>query len=197
MSESRARDQELKRLKRGKKKKLSDLTNEELQEQIKRLELEQRYLQLTPKHTSAGKQFISTIGNSVVKPAATNAARQYLEKQLKKALGLENSNTDPLKNLREAADRAQLQNRKEIAEEQIRKRAAERAASTVKESSDSSKSSGSSDRSNSGSVSEVTNFTVGNVSPSTANVGRVYTQNVLGGKSVAGLLPPGDDDRYK
>ena len=206
MAESRAHKEETKRINRNKKKKLSDLTNDELRERIARLELENRYKQLTPQHTSAGKQFLSTVSNQVIKPAATNAARQYLEKQLKKALGLNDTKDDPLKDLREAADRATLQNRKETAEEAIRnraKRAAEEAASNRSSDSGSSTnkaSSGTSKRSGSDSfdnVIEVTDFTVENVPPTTVNVGRVYTQNVLGGKSVAGLLPSGDRDRYR
>lgn len=196
----RKHEEEIKRTQRNSKKKISELTNDELRERIQRMELEQRYRQLTPKQQSKGQAFLSTVGNQVIKPAATNAARQYLEKQLKKALGLNDSNQsdDPLKKLREEADRASLQNRKEAAEEQIRNRAAKRAAES-NSSNDSSSSSSSSRSTRSSSydddVNEVTNFTVSDRSPTVTYAGHVYTQNVLSGKSIAGLLPPGDDDK--
>lgn len=198
--------EEVKRTQRNSKKKISELTNDELRERIQRMELEQRYRQLTPQQKSKGQAFLSTVGNQVIKPAATNAARQYLEKQLKNALGLNDSgNNDPLKKLREEADRATLQNRKEAAEEQIRNRAS-RAAQAAAEASSSSNSSGNSSNASSNNSSrssrsnsydddviEVTNFTVGDASPTVTYAGRVYTQNILGGKSIAGLLPPGDE----
>ena len=181
-------DEEVKRAQRNSKKKLSELTNDELRERIQRMELEQRYRQLTPQQKTKGQAFISTVGNQVIKPAATNAARQYLEKQLKNALGLNEKSDDPLKKLREEADRATLQNRKEIAEEAIRNRAAKAAESK-------SSTNSSSRRDSYDDVSQVTSFTIDDTPPSVTNVGRVYTQNVLGGKSIAGLLPPGDDDK--
>lgn len=192
-------DEEVKRAQKNSKKKLSELTNDELRERIQRMELEQRYRQLTPQQKTKGQAFISTVGNQVIKPAATNAARQYLEKQLKNALGLNEKSDDPLKKLREEADRATLQNRKEVAEEAIRNRAAKAAESKSggnASNSSSGGSSGSSRRDSYDDVTDVTNFTVGDTSPTVTNVGRVYSQNVLGGVSIAGLLGPGED-RYR
>lgn len=198
-------DEEVKKTQANSKKKISDLTNDELRDRIQRMQLENQYRSLMPRQESKGKAFVSTVANQVIKPAATNAARQYLEKQLKSALGLNDSgNSDPLKKLREEADRATLQNRKEAAEEQIRNRAAKRAAESNSNNDNSSGSSNdTSNKSNNNSsrssrsdtfddVIEITDFTVEDVPITVTNAGRVYSQNVLGGMSVAGLLGSGE-----
>ena len=89
------------------KKSVKNMTDKELSDAINRMQLEQRYNQLSPKKVKAGKKFISIVGNQVILPAATNIGRQYLEKQLKKSLGLNEQN--PLAALEKEVKRKNLE----------------------------------------------------------------------------------------
>ena len=89
------------------KKSVKNMTDKELSDAINRMQLEQRYNQLNPKKVKAGKKFISIVGNQVIFPAATNIGRQYLEKQLKKSLGLNEQN--PLAALEKEVKRKNLE----------------------------------------------------------------------------------------
>jgi succinylglutamate desuccinylase len=66
------------------------MSDEELEKSINRMRLEQRYNQLNPKKTSAGKRFVNATMNNVIKPAVTEAARNtlrsVLEDQMRKAV---------------------------------------------------------------------------------------------------------------
>lgn len=55
-----------------KKKRLSEMSDDELQARIKRLELEKRYRDLTPKQTHRGRDFVSR----VLESSAENIAKQ-------------------------------------------------------------------------------------------------------------------------
>ena len=89
------------------KKSIKNMTDKELSDAINRMQLEQRYNQLNPKKVKAGKKFIGIVGNQVILPAATNIGRQYLEKQLKKSLGLNEQN--PLAALEKEVKRKNLE----------------------------------------------------------------------------------------
>ena len=89
------------------KKSVKNMTDKELSDAINRMQLEQRYNQLNPKKVKVGKKIISTIGNQVILPTATNIGRQYLEKQLKKSLGLNEQN--PLAALEKEVKRKNLE----------------------------------------------------------------------------------------
>ena len=89
------------------KKSVKEMTDKELSDAINRMQLEQRYSQLNPKKVKAGKKFINIVGNQVILPAATNIGRQYLEKQLKKSLGLNEQN--PLAALEKEVKRKKLE----------------------------------------------------------------------------------------
>ena len=89
------------------KKSIKNMTDKELSDAINRMQLEQRYNQLSPKKVKAGKKFLSIVGNQVVLPAATNIGKQYLEKQLKKSLGLNEQN--PLTALEKEVKRKNLE----------------------------------------------------------------------------------------
>ena len=89
------------------KKTIKDLSDDELRTKVNRLQMEKNYLDLqkqvsnlTPKKISAGQQFAKHIGEKVITPALTDAGKSLLtsllNKQGKKALGLENSSVDPL-----------------------------------------------------------------------------------------------------
>lgn len=77
-----------------KEKSVSEMSDAELQSRINRMQLEQRYNQLKPKHISSGKRFIE----KVLKPSAAEASKklmtEWLVKQGKEALGLNNSNNN-------------------------------------------------------------------------------------------------------
>ena len=76
------------------------MSDSELQSRINRLQLEQRYNQLKPKHISSGKKFIER----VLKPAASDASKQLMKEWMVKAgreaMGLNNSNNNSNNNNR-------------------------------------------------------------------------------------------------
>ena len=124
---------ERKRVKKLMKKKPSKMTDEELNEYINRMNLEraakqarQSVKQISPDHVSAGKRFATSLGRDVIAPAAKNVGRQYLEKVLRDAAGLNEKKSDPLAQLRAETERLQLQNKKETLTDQIQKRADEK-----------------------------------------------------------------------
>ena len=124
---------ERKRVKKLMKKKPSKMTNEELNEYINRMNLEraakqarQSVKQISPDHVSAGRKFATSLGRDVIAPAAKNVGRQYLEKVLRDATGLNEKKSDPLAQLRAETERLQLQNKKETLTDQIQKRADEK-----------------------------------------------------------------------
>lgn len=66
------------------KKSVKDMTDVELYEAINRARMEDTYRQLRPEKVNKPNPFGQML-NDVVKPAATNAGRQFLENALKKA----------------------------------------------------------------------------------------------------------------
>lgn len=84
-----------------KKKLVSEMTNQELNEAINRRRLEKQYMELYPAQVSAGKKFVKKVMNDVVIPSATssakNAATKYMNKYLDQKLGL--SDNDPMKKM--------------------------------------------------------------------------------------------------
>lgn len=68
-----------------KKKSLSEMTDEELNRAVRRLQLEKQYRDLNPKHVSAGEKIAQTVMNQVLVPAATEAGKQLLKDYLIKA----------------------------------------------------------------------------------------------------------------
>ena len=98
------------------KRTVKDFTDSELDTKIRRLEKEKRYSELrrdvnnlNPKTVSAGKKFAKTLVNDVVAPAAKNTGRQWLEKQMAQALGLNEQKKDGLSELRREAETLRLQ----------------------------------------------------------------------------------------
>lgn len=86
-----------------KPKSLSEMSNDELRDKIERVRLEQQLAALTPQEKSKGKAFVEAALNDVVVPAAKNAGRAYLEKTMKKALGLDEK--DPMEKLKKEAEK--------------------------------------------------------------------------------------------
>ena len=64
------------------KKTVKDMSDAELQREVNRLQLEQRYKQLTPEQVSKGKKFAQTIMNDVIIPAAKEVGKEQLKKTL-------------------------------------------------------------------------------------------------------------------
>ncbi len=92
------------RNKKLKTKPISDMTDEELRQKIQRIQLENQYRSLNPKKVSAGEKFAKSVLNDVVAPAAKNVGKQYLEKSLKKSLGLDEKQVDELSKLKKEAE---------------------------------------------------------------------------------------------
>ena len=157
VSAARAKAKEDKRVQKLKKKKISDMTDDELAEYTDRMNRErmanqarQQVSQMNPQKVSKGAAFISSVGRDVLAPAAKNVGRQYLEKVLRDQLGLnEKKANDPLKTLRDEVDKLNLENKKGALTDSINKRRkeheeAERKNQEASKTSDSSsKSSGS------------------------------------------------------
>lgn len=130
VSAARAKAKEDKRVQKLKKKKISDMTDDELAEYTDRMNRErmagiarQNAKQVNPQHVSKGQAFISSIGRDVLAPAAKNVGRQYLEKVLKDQLGLNDKKAnDPLKALRDEVDKLNLENKKGALTDSINKR---------------------------------------------------------------------------
>lgn len=68
------------------KKSIKDMSDEELSKAIRRLEMEQRYSQLSPKQVSKGDAFIKRVGNNVLLPAAEDAAKQLVKSAITKTV---------------------------------------------------------------------------------------------------------------
>lgn len=130
VSSSRAKAKEDKRVQKLKKKKISDMTDDELAEYTDRMNREKLAKQarnnartLDPQNVSKGQSFILSIGRDVIAPTAKTVGKQYLEKVLKDRLGLNDTGkNDPFKELRDKVDKAELENRLGRATEEMRKR---------------------------------------------------------------------------
>lgn len=75
-------------------KSYKTMSDEELSRTVKRLQLEQKYRELNPQKKSLGKRFISSVANDVIIPAAKSAGRAYVEKEIKRALGVKDNDKD-------------------------------------------------------------------------------------------------------
>lgn len=133
------------------KKSIKDMTDDELREITNRLNAEKNYMEaqknhisaqtqlssLQPKQTNKGKELVKEVFDDVIKPAAKNVGKQYLEKMLKEATGIDPKNSiDALakeaekagymKKIYEAKDAAykNLKNERQEAEYQANKKKA-------------------------------------------------------------------------
>ena len=99
------------------KKNVKDMSTDELNAAIKRLELEQRYNSLNPKTVSRGKQYVTELFEKGVLPGVTNAGRKLIDEALvkvgEKALGFDKEQTkDTLDALRKEAETVKLNREK-------------------------------------------------------------------------------------
>ena len=99
-----------------KTKKVSDMSDTELQSAIRRLQMEKQYRELKPEKVSLGKKFFD---NAIV-PAVTDGGKRlltdFLVKAGKKALGLDDVDDDGIGKLKKQAEKLKLH--KEIGEYQ-------------------------------------------------------------------------------
>lgn len=108
-----------------KTRSVKDMSDEELQAAVNRARLEQQYLSTLPApKVSKGKQFTNTLVKDVLTPTLKETGKKvasaYLEKELKKTFGLNESNPDEA--LRKKADRMNNQMRIAAAEDFLAKR---------------------------------------------------------------------------
>lgn len=68
------------------RKKVSEMTDDELNRAVRRLQLEQQYRQLNPEKISAGQKFVNKVANDVLIPAATTVARNAVQKVMQDAV---------------------------------------------------------------------------------------------------------------
>lgn len=75
------------------KKSVKDMSDDELQTAIRRMQLEQQFSQLSPKQVSKGKAFTKRVLTNMVVPAAEDIGKQLIKtamtKGVNKAFGLE------------------------------------------------------------------------------------------------------------
>lgn len=67
------------------RKKVSEMTDDELNRAVRRLQLEQQYRQLNPEKVSAGQKFVNKVAKDVIIPAATTVARNAVQKVMQDA----------------------------------------------------------------------------------------------------------------
>lgn len=220
VSAARAKAKEDKRVQKLKKKKISDMTDDELAEYTDRMNRErmagiarQNAKQVNPQHVSKGQAFISSIGRDVLAPAAKNVGRQYLEKVLRDQLGLnEKKANDPLKALRDEVDKLNLENKKGALTDSINKRKKEHEEAAKKENtSDSSSTKNDSNNKTSSRTNDEPTYETPNRSSNSSSSRSTSAEDVyvasgysfieqnrqLLNTPIAGLLPPADDDRYR
>lgn len=68
------------------KKSVSEMSDDELNRAVRRLQLEQQYRNLNPQKVSAGKRFVDKVVKDVIVPAATTTARNTLQTVMKREL---------------------------------------------------------------------------------------------------------------
>lgn len=89
-----------------KTKSISEMSDAEIRNKINRIKLENELKSLTPKHISTGQKFVNAVKDSAAKIArdkGTKIVGDYIEKKLKKSLGLDNNNRSESDRLRERA----------------------------------------------------------------------------------------------
>ena len=83
---SRSKGGTVKISKKSTKSKLSEIDDKELQDRVKRLQLEQQYAQLTQKKLSTGKQIVKDILVNSAKQTATTYVTKYMTQGVETAL---------------------------------------------------------------------------------------------------------------
>ena len=108
---NKSRQEELKSVASMKKKSVADMTDDELNAAIKRLETEKRYQDLNPNRVSAGRTFVNEVLAPAAKEAGRTVLRDYLTKQGKSLLGLDKADDDAYTTLKKEVDMLDLKKR--------------------------------------------------------------------------------------
>lgn len=64
---------------KSKPKRVEDMTDEELSNAIRRLEMEKRFKDLSPRTVSTGEKFVNSIVKNMVMPAAEDVGKQLIK----------------------------------------------------------------------------------------------------------------------
>ena len=83
--QKKAAEKEVKAQQKRRKKPISEMTDDELQSEISRLELEKRYRDLSPKQKSSGKDFVVDVLKASGKNIATQTATYVMGTAVNKA----------------------------------------------------------------------------------------------------------------
>ena len=67
-----------------KNKSVKDMSDEELRNTIARIELENKYKDLSPKKVSAGKKFVDRVINNIILPAGEDVTKQLVKSGMTK-----------------------------------------------------------------------------------------------------------------
>lgn len=107
-----------------KTKSIKDMSDDELREKVNRMQLERnaydlnrQLSSLNPKQVSKGKQLATEVFNDVVKPAAKNAGKTYLERTLNDLLG--NNSKDSISVLKKEVETLELKKRRKDAQDYL------------------------------------------------------------------------------
>ena len=106
-----------------KKKKLSEMNDQELRQTIERMRLEQEYARLNPQKVSVGRKFLEKAVNEVIAPSLTNAARNYVSGSLNKVVSnalKDVEKADPDTILRKQVERMNLRKQAQELEDYFR-----------------------------------------------------------------------------
>ena len=71
---------------KSKTKTVKEMSDDELSQAITRLQLEEKYKSLSPKNVSKGKEFVDTVANDVLKPAAIDIGKQVAKSLMVKGV---------------------------------------------------------------------------------------------------------------
>lgn len=107
-----------------KTKSIKDMSDEELRERVNRLQLERnaydlnrQISSLNPKQVSKGKQLATEVFNDVIKPAAKNAGKTYLERTFNDLVG--NNTKDSISALKKEVETLELKKRRKDAQDYL------------------------------------------------------------------------------
>lgn len=109
------------------RKSIKDMSDNDIQKRIDRLQKERQLMNLQSETASKGEKFVSTVGKQVIAPALVEAGKRLLTDSLmkigKEKLGLNPAETkDALAELRKEVDTLELNKRKSVAEDYFNKR---------------------------------------------------------------------------
>lgn len=121
------------------RKSIKEMSDNEVQKRIDRLQKEKQLMSLQSETASKGEKFVSTVGKQVLAPAAIEAGKRLITDSLikigKDKLGLNPQDAkDALAELRKEVDTLELNKRKAVAEDYLNKREEKKKAAEANES---------------------------------------------------------------